>query len=186
MSDTALDTMASEVRTGGGWIATAGILVTLAGLFMLLFPVTASVSVTLFTGWALVFVGAVGCVAAIADRAAGGMWTGLILGVLAIVAGVMLAFNPLHGTVTLTMLLVIWLLVDGTVGTILSLMTRESHWGWWLASSLLSLLLGILLLGSLPQSAGWVLGTYVGIVLLLRGMALTATGLALRSAAKSI
>ena len=166
----------------GGWLIAGGVLIALAGLFMLLFPASASVTVTLFTGWALMFAGVVGFIGALVDSTGGSKVVGILLSALAVVAGMLLAFNPLSGTVTLTMVFVYWLLADGILGTVLSIVNRGQAWGWWLASSLFSIALGLLLLGSMPLSASWILGVYVGITLLMRGLLLVAGGFVARSA----
>ncbi len=168
-------------KVSGGWMVAGGAAIAIAGLFMLIFPVSASVSVTLMAGWALMFAGVVGFIGALTDRSGGGMLVAILLRVLAVVAGAMLVFNPLAGTVTLTMVFVYWLLADGILGTVLSIVNRGQAWGWWLASSLFSVVLALLLLGTMPLSAGWILGTYVGIVLLMRGMLLVGAGFAARS-----
>ena len=128
---------------------------------------------TLFLGWLMIGIGVVGFVMSILHRAEGGMWTGMILSLITAIAGALLAFNVLAGVLTLTMVFTIWLLVDGGIGIIMSLVRRESGWGWWLTSSILSLLLGILLLNAWPSSAIWLIGIYAGITFIFRGMMLT-------------
>lgn len=168
-----------------GVLFAGGIATSMAGMFMLVFPVAASVSVTMFAGWMLIFMGVFGCVGALTHRDGGGRITGLIMGIIAVVAGVMLAFNPLAGTLTLTMIIVLWLIIDGLAGIVLSLFRRGQGWGWWLLSSLFSLALGLILLETMPLGAAWIIGTYVGIVMLIRGMTLTAIAFEVRRLAKA-
>jgi uncharacterized membrane protein HdeD (DUF308 family) len=181
MTDTTTSTDAPTTPPASpGWLLTGGILVLLAGLFMLVFPVVATLSVTLFTGWVLFFAGVVGFAGAIRNRAQGGMWAGIVLGLLTAVAGLLLAFNPLSGTLTLTMVFVWWLIVDGAFGVVLSVARRGTAWGWWFASSLIGILLGVLLLNTMPLGAAFILGTFVGITMLMRGLLLVVTALELR------
>lgn len=160
----------SKGGTGWGWLLTGGIAVTLIGMFLLAYPVAATAAVTLFLGWMMMAIGVVGFIAAIMNRAEGGMWTGMILGALTAIAGGLLAFNVLAGTLTLTMVFTLWLLIDGGVGMVLSIVRRGPGWGWWFTSSTLSLILGVLLLNAWPTSAMWVLGIYAGIAFIFRGM----------------
>ena len=53
------------------------------------------------------------------------------------------AGSPRSGT--LTMVFTLWLLIDGGVGMVLSIVRRGPGWGWWFTSSTLSLILGVLL-----------------------------------------
>lgn len=167
---------------GWGWALLGGIVTVGAGLFMLVYPEWASMAVTLFAGWALMLAGFASVVAGIANRRAGGMWTSIILGLLALVAGAFLAFNLLAGTVTLTMVFVCWLIADGGAGIVLSLARREANWGWWFASSVVTLALGLLLLGAMPGASAAIIGIYAGIVLIVRGMTLAFLSLDLRHA----
>lgn len=156
--------------SGWGWVLAAGIAMLFAGMFMLVYPPAASLAVTMVLGWMMIAVGVIGFIGAIMNRAEGGLWTGMLLGVLMAVAGGLIAFNVLAGTVTLTLLFTIWLLVDGIVGSVMSIVRRGSGWGWWLTSSLLSLVLGLMLLSAWPAATLWLIGVYAGIMFLFRGM----------------
>ena len=57
---------------------------------------------------------------------------------------------------------------------------RFAAWGWSLASGVIDVVLGMLILLEWPESALWVIGLFVGINLLFRGMNWIALGLALR------
>lgn len=169
MSDTAV---AKHGGTGWGWLFTGGILVMLIGMFLLVYPAAATAAVTLFLGWFMIAAGVIGFVVSIVQRKDGGMWSGMILGALAAIAGALIAFNVVAGVMTLTMLFTLWLLVDGGIGVILSLVRRGAGWGWWFTSSLISLILGVMLLNAWPSSAIWLLGVYAGITFIVRGMML--------------
>jgi len=180
MTDATIDTTGTRTGTGWGWLLASGIITVVTGMFMLTYPQMASLAVTLFVGWALMVVGIAGIVGGIVNRKSGGMWLTVLLGALTAVAGLMLAFNLLAGTVTLTMVFVIWLLADGIVGTLTSLVRRGKSWGWHLCASLVTLLLGIVLLQGMPMASATVLGVYAGIVLMFRGMTLTFIAFELR------
>lgn len=171
MSDAAAVTKSGS-SSGWGWMLTGGILMTLIGMFLLVYPAAGTVGVTLFLGWFLIATGVIEFVVAITHRAEGGMWSGMLLGILAVVVGVLFAFNVIAGAMTLTMLFTLWLLADGALGILLSIVRRGTGWGWWLFSSLISLALGLMLLSAWPTSAIWVIGIYAGIMFVFRGMML--------------
>jgi uncharacterized membrane protein HdeD (DUF308 family) len=105
---------------------------------------------------------------------------------LAIAAGLVLLIEPISGAVSLTLLLIVFFIIEG----VLSIMYAFEHkkdlsrrWGWMLASGIIDLILaGIILLG-LPGTAAWALGLLVGINMLFGGSALIAMALHARSAA---
>jgi uncharacterized membrane protein HdeD (DUF308 family) len=140
--------------------------------------------VTLLTGVALLVGGITMVCVSIAAHGAGGItWVGVVLGSLLAICGFLLWSDVLAGTATLTAIVIIWLVVDGAVGTVMSIVRRHDGWGITLLGSVLSLLLGLLLWADWPSSAEWVLGVYAGLVLLLRGLSLAAAGMILRRAA---
>jgi uncharacterized membrane protein HdeD (DUF308 family) len=60
--------------------------------------------------------------------------------------------------------------------------------GWWLMalSGLISIVIGVLLYASLPWSGLWVLGTLIGVELLVQGMTWLMFGMALQRIRHSI
>lgn len=169
---TAPVTTAALPNKAWGWLFVSGIATLALGIFMLMAPAIASLVVTLFIGWTIAIGGIIGIIAGVTNRAEGGMMVTIVISVISLIAGGLLIFNPLSGTLTLTMLFALWLLVDGALGIGMSLITRGTGWGWWLFSSIISLLLGVWILEEMPLSALWMLGTYAGIVMLFRGMTL--------------
>jgi uncharacterized membrane protein HdeD (DUF308 family) len=59
-------------------------------------------------------------------------------------------------------------------------MKRESPWVWVLLSSLVTLLLGLLILAHWPISSVYVLGIFLGVDLVMAGAAWIGLGFALR------
>jgi uncharacterized membrane protein HdeD (DUF308 family) len=108
--------------------------------------------------------------------------------VLAIAAGIVLLIEPLRGAITLTLLLIVFFIIEG----VLTIMYAFEHkkdlsgrWGWMLASGIIDLILaGIILIG-LPGTAAWALGLLVGINMLFGGSALIAMALHARSDAST-
>jgi uncharacterized membrane protein HdeD (DUF308 family) len=76
-------------------------------------------------------------------------------------------------------------MVGGIFKIVSAVSYRFAAWGWALASGVIDLVLGVLIWQELPASALWVIGLFVGINLVLRGMNWVALGLALRALPKS-
>lgn len=154
-----------------------GILLVFLGLLAVVFPLVAGVSVSLVLGGLLVVVGLVHV--AHAFRARG--WTGfagqVLLAVVYAFAGISLLANPMLGLTTLTLLLIAYLLISGLVEVGVGLRLRgQPRWTYLLASGVLSVVLGLILIAGFPSTAVWVLGLYVGVNLIATGVAMVLMG----------
>lgn len=73
----------------------------------------------------------------------------------------------------LTLLLLVYLMVEGISKVIFSLTIRPlPNWGWILASGIIGILLAFYLWASLPVTATWLLGVLLGIHLVCEGAAI--------------
>jgi uncharacterized membrane protein HdeD (DUF308 family) len=100
-------------------------------------------------------------------------WLALISVVLAIVIGVLLLRQPESGLLLMTVLLIVFFMVEGISKIIFALTIRPfPHWGWVLASGLVGIVLAVYLWANMPVSAEWVLGFLLGIQLICEGAAL--------------
>jgi len=152
-----------------GLLLAMGILGIIGGLLLIVFPEVGTFAVTLMIGWTFAILGVVTAVASIANGRPGTDWWRLLLGVVMTGAGLLLVFNPLSGAVTLTAIVIAWLIVDGIVISAMALATRGGGWGWTLSAGIISVLLGAMLWASMPIAGVWVLGVFAGVMLLLRG-----------------
>jgi uncharacterized membrane protein HdeD (DUF308 family) len=114
-----------------------------------------------------------------------GLWSGFLVhglwAALVGIVGVMLFTRPLAGAQAITLMLAFFFFVSGlaTIGFAFS-----SHLdGLWiyLSQGAVSLLLGALLLVGWPFTGNWVIGTFIGVDLLFRGLSIVALGLGLRA-----
>jgi uncharacterized membrane protein HdeD (DUF308 family) len=181
-SGTGLPTPDSATRSAGGWFIAGGVALAMLSLLLFASPAVGSASVTALIGVGLLLGGAAMVGVSILGREYASMWPGVIIGSLLLLAGFFLWSDLLRGTVTLTALVIIWLIVDGSVGLVVNVVRRDPGWGIAVLGSCVSLLLGLLLWADWPSTAEWVLGVYAGLVLLLRGLSMVATGLLLRQA----
>jgi uncharacterized membrane protein HdeD (DUF308 family) len=152
-----------------------GIVLVVLGILALLAPVIASVAATVLFGWLLLLSGVIGLVTTFRARNAPGFWWSLLSAVIGIVAGVLLLGWPLLGTLSLTAVLIAFLLAEGVVSILYALEHRNAlsgRWGWMLASGIIDVGLGVLLAIGLPGTAMWALGLLLGINLIFGGWAL--------------
>ena len=163
-----------------------GIVLLVLGAAAIIVPVIATLAFTLLIGWLFLISGVVGLITTFWMRNVPGFWWSLISGVVGIAAGIVLLLWPISGTVSLTLLLIAFFLVEGIVTLMYAFEHRaqlSGRWGWMLTSGIVDLILAGIIFAGLPESATWVLGLLVGINLLFGGAAMVAMALAARSSA---
>ena len=163
-----------------------GIILLVLGAAAIIVPVIATLAFTLLIGWLFLISGVVGLITTFWMRNVPGFWWALISGVVGIAAGIVLLLWPISGTVSLTLLLIAFFLVEGIVTLMYAFEHRarlSGRWGWMLASGIVDLILAGIIFAGLPESATWALGLLVGINLLFGGAAMVAMALAARSSA---
>ena len=163
-----------------------GIVLVVLGVLALMAPTLASLAATVFFGWILLLSGIVGLISTLRARTAPGFGWSLLSALVGIAAGGLLLEWPLSGTVSLTAVLIAFLLIEGGLSILYALEHRgalSGRWGWMLASGILDVVLGLLLFIGLPATALWALGLLVGINMLFGGSALILMALHARPAA---
>ncbi len=169
-----------------GWFLIWGLLLLLLGIVAISAATFTTILSVIFLGFVLLISGIV----IIIDTFSfwWHKWSGfvlhLILGVLYVVAGIMLIKSPILASVSLTLLLGVFYLTLGIFRIIYSLSVRAPRWGWSFFNAVISLLLGILIITSWPQSSLFIIGLFVGIDLIFTGWVYIMSALAARSLAK--
>src|ERR1700692_1691238 len=118
-------------------------------------------------------------------RNAPGFWWFLVSAVLGIVAGIVLLAWPLSGALSLTLVLTVFLVLEGVVSILSALEHKRElsgRWGAMLFSGVVDLFLAGIIFAGLPGTAAWAIGVLVGINLVFGGSALIAMALHARSA----
>lgn len=108
----------------------------------------------------------------------GGFTVHLILAFLYLAVGLMLMNNPVSGSVSITLLLGVFYIIAGIFRLMFSSSLRLPRWGWAFSNGILSLILGILILSSWPDSSIFIIGLFVGIDLIFSGCSYLVTGIA--------
>lgn len=154
-----------------------GVVLIILGLCALIAPLVASLAATVFIGAILLVSGIAGLITTLRARGAPGFSWSLLSAVLGIGAGALLLAAPVSGTISLTLVLIAFLFFEG----ILSIMYAIAHrtgdsrgWVWILASGVVDVILGALLLAGLPGTALWALGILIGVNMMFGGWSLIA------------
>jgi len=161
-----------------------GIILVILGILAIAIPPLASLAVTIVLGWLFLISGLSGLVATFMGRGAPGFWWSLLSALLAVVVGIVLLAMPVSGTLTLTILLVAFFLVEGIASIMYALEHRDhlpARWGWMVASGIVDIIIAGLVFAGLPSSAAWAIGLLVGINMLMGGVALVGMALHARN-----
>ena len=159
-----------------------GIILVVLGIAAIIVPPIASLAVAIFLGWLFLISGIVGLVTTFMMRNLPGFWWALLSAVLAIAAGVVLIGWPVSGVLSLTLVLIVFFLIEGVASIMYALEHRNSgRWGWMLVSGIIDLILGAIIFAGLPGTAAWAIGLLVGINMVFGGTSMIAMALHSRS-----
>ena len=163
-----------------------GIVLVLLGLAAITLPLIATIALTIIIGWLFLISGIVGLITTFWMRHAPGFWWSLLSAVVGIGAGIVLLAWPISGSISLTLVLIAFFVVEGIVTIMYAIDHRgqaSARWGWMLVSGIVDLILAAIIFSGLPGTALWALGLLVGINLLFGGSALIAMALSARQTA---
>ena len=166
-----------------------GIILVILGILAILVPPLATIAVTILIGWLFLISGVAGLITTFGARHAPGFWWSLLSALLGIAAGLVLLVWPLSGAISLTLLLIVFFIIEG----VLSIMYAVEHkreltgqWGWMLVSGIIDLILAAMIWGGLPSTAAWALGLLVGINMLFGGSAMIAMAMHARGSGDQV
>jgi uncharacterized membrane protein HdeD (DUF308 family) len=167
------EAMREKVKRHSFWYILQSVLMILAGIMALIFPMISSVAIVIFLGWLLIFSGVLQAFSLIDARHVPHFWLQLVSVVLSVLVGILFLRNPEAGLLTLTLLLIVFFMVEGISKIIFSLTIRPfPNWGWVFASGVVGILLAFYLWANTPVTAIWLLGVLLGIELISEGAAL--------------
>jgi uncharacterized membrane protein HdeD (DUF308 family) len=150
-----------------------GGLMVLAGILALVYPVASSFAVVVLLGWLLIITGFVQGISLWDARNVPQFWLQLVSMLLSVMVGVLLIRHRGEGLLVLTLLLLVYFMIEGISKVIFSLTIRPfPNWGWVLASGIVGILAALYLWSNLPVTAIWLLGVLLGIQLICEGAAL--------------
>jgi uncharacterized membrane protein HdeD (DUF308 family) len=157
-----------------------GMALFILGILGIIFADVVTVVSVLTFGVLLVVGGVVELGHAVRQRGGDRFFLALLSGLLSIAVGVVMLVRPGVGVAGSALLIAGWLFATGLFRGVIALMDRYRSWGWDLLYGILSILLGVWLMASMPTSAMWLLGTVVAVELMARGVAVMGTSIALQ------
>ena len=167
------DAMRETVKKYAIWYLIQGVLLVLGGVLAVIYPAISSTAVVVLLGWVLIVSGIVQGISLIGASRVPHFWLQLISVALALLVGSLLLRDPGQGLLTITVVLIVFLMMQGMSKVVFALTIRPfPNWGWVLASGVLGIVLSGALWASLPTTAVWLIGLLVGIDLIGEGAAL--------------
>ncbi len=172
--------MSRSSAMGSKSLMLMGILLLIFGILLLASPVAAGEFVIMGVAVVLVFTGIVQVVQSFRSAESVGRLVALVLGAVVAGLGVLVWFNPEVGSGFLMVLLMFFFVVNGLWKVTTAWRYRGAQgWIWLLLSGLVSLVFVYLLWSQWPLAGAWVIGVYIGIDLLLTGLAMIVLAIAL-------
>ena len=163
------------------------IILIIFGLLAIAIPFAASVGIVIIVGWLLLFDGFAQAVHAFQSNGSGHFAWKLLVAVLYVAAGIYLIARPALGVAGFTLALGIFFLAEGISDVVAYFSMRTTVGsGWILLDGVITLLLGLMIWNQWPSSSLWVIGTLVGISMLMTGTTRLMMALAFRRVAKGL
>lgn len=166
----------ASTGAGWGWIMAYGVVSVLLGVAAFVWPFAATYAATVVIG-ALLFVSGVFSIAAgLFGQGHEGRVYAVLFGVLSVIVGAVMVFEPVTGALSLTLMVTVWLAVRGVLEIVLGFRMRRRR-GLMIALGVVNLLLAAFILMTVPWSALTLPGFILGVSFLVGGItAITAAG----------
>ena len=169
--------LAGNIAAGGKNLKWLGILTIVLGFLAMLAPLVTGMSIVLMVGIFVVAAGIARMIWAFGSATFGSGLLRFAIGLLTLICGIVMVTDPITATGALTIIIAVYLLVDGgfEIGAALTGPKVDGR-GWMLFGGILSILLGIMIWKQFPLAGAWALGLFLGIKLLMIGLAMVGVG----------
>lgn len=173
----AVQEIIEPVQTAARTIFVLGIILVILGILSILMPFASGLAAQAVIGLVMIAAGITWITFAFHAHSWGsGLWETLV-GLLAVITGVLMVGNPLVSLEVLTLVLASYFIATGILKIAFAFQIRMLRsWGWVFFNGIISILLGLMISYQWPLSGLWAIGTLLGIDLLFGGLSLTQIG----------
>lgn len=158
-----------DLRHQWGWFLALGIALIILGTVAIIHSVTATITSVLLLGFLLL----VGGLIQVFHAAWAPKWKGFLLqllaGVLQSVVGLLMIAHPGLGALSLTLMLASLFMALGFYRILTAVLVKPPRAGWMVFGGILNIVLGALIWWQWPISALWIIGTFIGVDLIISG-----------------
>jgi uncharacterized membrane protein HdeD (DUF308 family) len=179
-----MTTLADGVkRAAGASLALSAILI-IFGIFAITLPMASSIGVAIVIGWLVMFAGITQLIHAFQSKGIGPIVWKLLVAVFYLVAGAYLLEHPALGASGLALALGVFLFAEGVADIVAYFSARKAGSSpWVLLDGIITLALGLMIWNQWPVNSLWVVGTLVGISMIMTGATRFMMALAVRKLA---
>jgi len=158
-----------DAKKNWSWFFALGLLLVLLGVGVAGSAYYATIFSVFLLGIFLFSAGIVQFVQGFLARKWSGLFLSLLLGALYLITGFLCFTKPAAAAVSITLWIAALCMVAGLFRMISALLLRFDQWGWVFFNGAITFVLGMLIYADWPVSGLWVIGTFVGVDLILAG-----------------
>jgi uncharacterized membrane protein HdeD (DUF308 family) len=176
------ETATQTINKASPWLIGWGVVVFVCGVLAVTLPITFSIGIWVVIG-CLTLAAAIGhFVFAFHTRNIGGLFWQALIGLLYLIATGCLLVNPLLGVLSLALFVAIFLLLEGIFELALYVQLRRfRHAFWLLLDGIGTVILGSVMLTQWPPASPDIIGTLIGISMILSATSRVIFSLAVRA-----
>ena len=157
----------------------AGILLLIAGILSIFLPTVTSLTISFLLGWLLVISGIISGYHVI--KSYNTKWISWLKPFLLFFVGLLMLLYPLEGIAAVSLLLILYFLIDAFAGIVFGLeWSPLKGWALLIINGILSLVLAIIFIIGWPFSSIWLIGLLVGISLLFDSATILMLGISMK------
>ena len=176
-----LESVVPTIKRASRWLIVWSIVVFICGILAIVLPLTFSFAIAFVIGSVLLVGGIAHLVFAFHTRSLGGFFLHLLLCAIYEIAAICLLANPLLGVLSLSLILAVFLLLEGILELALFVrLRRYRHSRWLLVDGIGTMILGILIVRQWPP-APETLAVLIGASLILSAVSRIIFALAFRT-----
>jgi uncharacterized membrane protein HdeD (DUF308 family) len=168
---------------GAGKSIVWAIILIIFGFLAIALPFATSFGVVIVVAWLIVFSGAFQFIHAFQSQGIGSTVWKLLIAILYLIMGIYFLLHPVIGVASFTLALAFFFVAEGVIDLISYFQSRNTGGSVWiLVDGIVTLILGIMVWRQWPSSSLWLIGTLVGISMIMTGMTRLMIGMAARRA----
>ena len=182
-----MNTVGSALKRASGVSIALSVALIIFGILAIALPIASSIGIAIVLGWLALFAGVAQVVHAFQSEGIGHVVWKLVVAIFYIAAGVYLIAHPALGVAGLTLVLGIFLFAEGVADVIAYFSARKNGASpWMLLDGIVTLVLGFMIWNRWPLGSLWVIGTLVGISMVMTGTTRLMMALAVRRLAEHV
>jgi uncharacterized membrane protein HdeD (DUF308 family) len=179
-----MNTLEGALKRTSGISIVLSVSLIIFGILAIALPVASSIGIAIVIGWLVLFAGIAQVVHAFQSEGIGHIVWKLVVAIFYIVAGAYLIARPALGAAGLTLVLGTFLFAEGVADVVAYFSARKSGASpWMLLDGIVTLVLGFMIWNRWPAGSLWVIGTLVGISMIMTGITRLMMALAVRKLA---